>query len=314
MADNKSMQEKAWQIGIHRGPTLWVSAPGPKRYINTIFSNHKHSFVNISITGTACALNCAHCQGRLLETMHSAQSPEALRNLVDRLAETNCKGILISGGANIDGEVPLLKFADAIFYAREKGLKVLVHGGLISGVTARAMYQAGVDQVLMDVIGNEETIKEVYHLDRRPEDYLHSMRNCREEGLQIVPHLVVGLHFGQIKGEWRALEMIKDVDPQALVMVVISPKAGTLMERVFPPQVEEVASLIAQTRIEFTNIPVNLGCAKPIGKYKRELEALAVNCGIDTIAYADEDTIRHAQTRGLTVEFTEQCCSLAGIH
>jgi len=308
-----NLMRQAWEIRQNHAPQIIFSAPGAKHYQNRFFANHRNSFVNLSVTGKACACRCAHCNGRLLETMIPTPTPEEMCRVVDRLVGKGCRGILVSGGADSRGEVPLLPFANAINYAREKELRVLVHSGLIRRETAIVLREAGVDQVLLDVIGDESTIQEVYHLDRKPNDYLEAMLTCREAGLSIAPHVVIGLHYGRVLGEMSALEMIGQADPEAVVLVIISPMKGTDMAEVKPPSLEETARVFATARILNPDIPLTLGCARPPGRYRQEIERLAVDCGVNAIAYPDEATITHARNRGLQVFFTEECCSLLGL-
>ena len=313
MPELSEILKQAWLVREARRPVIIFAAPGAKHYRNRCYTNHAHSFVNLSVTGTACACNCAHCRGKLLKTMLPVITPEAMCRQVEQLAAKGCLGILVSGGADAAGEVPLLPFAGALKRARELGLRVLVHSGLISRATAGALREAGVDQVLLDVIGDEDTIRDVYHLDRKPQHYLEAMLNCREAGLNIAPHLVIGLHYGTIRGELNALELIRQANPQALVLVILSPLSGTGMSGTTPPPVEEVACLIGTARLLNPDVPLTLGCARPPGVYKRDLERLAVDCGVDAIAYPDESTVLYARKRGLTTCFSEECCSLAGL-
>jgi hypothetical protein len=244
--------------------------------------------------------------------MASAETHEKMCNIVDRLVERGCHGILVSGGADSHGEVPLGDFTEAIRYACKKGLKVLVHTVLLQRETALKLKDCGVDQVLMDVIGHEQTIRDVYHLDRSPEDCLRSMMICREAGLNFAPHVVIGLHFGQIIGEYNALKMIREVQPKTLVLVILTPTAGTGMYTVSPPDLPEVEKVLVAARVWNPDIFLSLGCAKPPGVYKRQVEMLAIDYGFNGIAFPGDATIEHACRRGLLPVFTEQCCSLAG--
>ncbi|MDP2839472.1 MAG: radical SAM protein, partial [Syntrophales bacterium] len=205
----QAMMQQAWETRQEFKPEIWFSVPGARHYDNPYYSNRPFSFANLSVTGEACACRCAHCEGALLKTMIGATSPQAMRRVVDDLLKKGCRGILVSGGSDAYGEVHLQPFVEAIGYAKQMGLKVLVHSGLIQRETAARLKEAGVDQVLIDVIGDENTIRQVCRLDRKPGDYLQSMLYCRDAGLNIAPHIVIGLHFGQIRGERRALEMIR---------------------------------------------------------------------------------------------------------
>ena len=306
------MTQQAWKIRLAFGPEIGFSAPGVKHYDNPYYSNRPFSFAHLSVTGEACACRCAHCEGALLRTMIGATCPEAMRRVVDRLLKKGCRGILVSGGADSSGAVPLEPFLEVIGYAKQMGLKVLVHGGLVRRETAVRLKEAGVDQVLMDVIGDENTIRQVCRLDRKPGDYLQSMLYCRDAGLNIAPHIVIGLHFGQIRGERRALEMIKQADPETIVLVILTPARGTDMAGIQPPAMDEAARIMATARILNPATPITLGCARPPGKYKRRAEIIAIDCGVNGIAYPDETTVDYARSQGLKTVFSEECCSLLG--
>jgi hypothetical protein len=55
-------------------------------YYKTSYYNSLHThFPTISVTGTACALNCKHCEGKVLKTMYPATTPEKLFALATKL-------------------------------------------------------------------------------------------------------------------------------------------------------------------------------------------------------------------------------------
>ncbi|MEN6637568.1 MAG: radical SAM protein, partial [Smithella sp.] len=225
--DKNDLRQKVPATRPRRDTRIWFSAPGSKHYESRSFKNQAGSFANISITGKSCALGCAHCNARLLQSMLPAEIPEKLRGAVDHLIDRGCRGILVSGGADSRGEVPLRDFMLAIESACKRGLKVLVHTGLLQKETAKGLKDCGVNQILMDIIGHEQTIHDVYHLDRTPDDYLRSMMICQEAGLDFAPHVVIGLHYGRILGEYEALKMIHQAHPKIIVMVILAPMSGT---------------------------------------------------------------------------------------
>ncbi len=311
--DLQAEVQQAWEIRKNFKPEIGFFVPGAKHYDNAWYSNRPFSFVHLSVTGEACAGRCAHCNGALLKEMIATPSPQAMHDVVDDLLKKGCRGILVSGGSNADGEVPLRPFAEEMGYAKRKGLTVLVHSGLIRRETAAMLKGAGVDQVLMDVIGDEETIRNVCHLDRKPDDYLQSMLCCREIGLNIAPHIVIGLHFGQIRGEWRSLQMIRRAAPGSIVLVILAPARGTAMAGIQPPSMDAVTEIMAASRMGHPVTPIALGCARPPGPYKRQAELRAIDCGLNGIAYPDETTVAYAKSRGLTPMFSEECCCILGV-
>lgn len=284
--------------------------PGSRHYDNGSYSNTRKSFVNISITGTKCQCNCAHCNGRLLTNMMSVASPKELEILAANLAVQGCKGVLISGGACSDGSVPLLPFGEALQRLAEMGIEVVVHPGLLNRATAKMLSQAKVARVALDLIGDDETIKKVYHLDKTTDHYRESLEAARSAGLKVSPHIVAGLHFGQIKGENEALNMIADLGAHSLVLVVLMPMRGTAMANIEPPAIAKVDKLFRTAREKLPDIPISLGCARPVGEYARLVERAALEAGFNGIAYPARETVDAAVRQGLVIAYQEVCCGI----
>ena len=75
----------------------------------------KASFPAFSITGGACALNCDHCQAKILEPMIAATSPAELeRKVRDLVLLKDLRGFLLSGGSNRRNEVPYERYYPTI--------------------------------------------------------------------------------------------------------------------------------------------------------------------------------------------------------
>jgi len=75
---------------------------------------------------------------------------------------------------------------------------------------------------------------------------------------------------------------------------------------------DTVQLLLNAARVWNPDIFLSLGCAKPSGDYKRQVENLAIDCGFNGIAFPSDEAIDHACARGLHPVFTEECCSMAG--
>jgi uncharacterized radical SAM superfamily protein len=291
-------------------PNLHISVPSAKTYITDHYKNKRDRFVNISLTGKKCELNCEHCKRKLLSSMVPAEDPEKLKVIGDVLIEKGCTGVLLSGGASSSGMVPLDGFFDSIRYLKEKGLQVIVHTGLVDEATALKLKQAGVDQVLLDIMGDEETVSKVYHMDKTPEDFENSLRYIKEAGLEMAPHIVIGINFGKITGEYNALRMISEANPEVIVLVALSPLYETPMYGVKPPSSEEIVKISAITRIVNPKTKITFGCARPQGPDKIRLEKMLIKSGINSIAYPTDEAIDYAEGLGLKPEFREECCSL----
>ncbi len=294
------------------GDELTFSIPGAASYHDNTLHLKKDRFAAISVTGSHCDLRCAHCKGELLESMIPAEDPETFLQVADRLRLKGALGILISGGADQNGEVPLEKFIPCIRELKEKAFefKVIVHTGLIRRKTAEELKDAGVDQVLIDVIGNDDTIREVYHLKKRVEDYEETLWMLKEVGHRLAPHIIIGHHFGELRGEWRALEMVTHVGVESIVLVVFKILNAQEKYRFKVPKPEETSKISAIARILNPYIPIRLGCIRPAHPWKAAVEKGFIDSGVNTIAYPLQGTIDYAKEIGLKTKFVEMCCSL----
>ncbi len=287
-------------------------APGLKRWQTSEWEpRNPRRFLPVSVTGSACALQCDHCSAKVLDGMVSVKLEEDLLAVAERLRAQGSEGLLVSGGSTRTGGVPLLKHLAHVPRIREElGMKVIVHSGVVSPSLGAALAEAGVDGVMLDIIGAEETIRDVYHLDLEPRDFDRSLAILAEHGLRIIPHIVLGLHYGKFLGEHAALEMIRRYPVSTLVLVVLVPLVGTPMAHLPPPPVDEVVTFFETARLAMPTTKVNLGCARPLGEMKLELDTAAVDLGLNGIAYPGEGVIEYASSRGLEPKLYEYCCSL----
>jgi uncharacterized radical SAM superfamily protein len=287
-------------------------APGLKRWETTEWRpTNPRRFLPVSVTGSACALSCDHCQAKVLEGMVSVRLGEDLFAVAARLAAGGSEGLLVSGGSTRTGGVPLLPHLRHVPRIKaELGMRVIAHSGVVSPALAEGLAASGVDGVMLDIIGADETIRDVYHLDLTVADFERSLELLAAAGLRIIPHVVCGLHYGRFLGEYQALEMISRYPVSTMIVVVLMPLVGTPMEALPPPPVADVAGFMAAAREALPTTKVNLGCARPLGTMKHELDRAAVDHGLNGIAYPAEGTIAYAQRRGLAPRLYEYCCSL----
>jgi len=192
----------------------------------------------------------------------------------------------------------------------ELGLAIRVHPGLPDEETAAALGEIDLDGAMLDIIGAEETIREVYHLEAGVDEYAAVLERLSRHGVPLVPHIILGLHYGRMLGEWRALEMIARHRPKLLVLIILMPLYGTAMATVTTPSVEEIGAFFRTAREAFPDIPVSLGCARPIGPQKTAIDRLAIDAGLDGIAYPAEGIVAYARERGRTPRFHDACCGV----
>jgi len=285
-------------------------APSFMYYKTGYYSSSPADFPTISVTAGSCALKCEHCGRKVLRTMYPATTPEKLLELCRKLKLKGALGCLISGGCLPNGSVPLAHFFDAIGKIKsELGLTVVVHTGVIDFPTARALAESGANTALIDVIGSDDTIKEICKMNITAKDYALSLEALNKANINFVPHVIVGLHYGKLKGEFHALEMISRTKPSALVIIAFMPIHGTLMEHVRPPRPVDIARVIVSARTMLPDTPLVLGCMRPKGTHRIDTDILAIRAGVDAIAFPAEEAIEFAKNQGLEVSFSSLCCS-----
>ena len=296
----------------HFGDVMDFYAPGLKKWSTPEWTpTNPKRFLPVSVTGSACALSCDHCQTKVLDGMAGIPTGETLFDVAARIKAGGSEGMLVSGGSTRTGGVPLTPHLKHVPRIREElGMKVIVHSGVVSPRLADQLAEAGVDGVMLDIIGADETIRDVYHLDLTTADFDRSLGVLAAKGLRIIPHIMLGLHYGKFLGEQRALEMVTDHAVSTLILVVLVPLVGTPMAHLPPPPTEDVTAFFAAARAAAPAIPVNLGCARPMGQIKLDLDHAAVDLGLNGIAYPADGIIGYAESRGITARRYEYCCSL----
>ena len=264
----------------------------------------------LSVTGRDCAQQCAHCGGALLRDMPDVSRPGGLLEKCRQLEARGVRGVLLSGGCDGRGRVPWKDFIRAIADVKQQtGLFVSVHCGMLDAATARDLKSAGADQALIDVIGSAETYDKVYHLPDGTELLDRSLEALALAGLPVVPHIVVGLHFGKLLGESWALDIIARHPPALLVIVACMSLPGTAMAGLPPPGAREVCGVILRARELMPDTEISLGCARP-RKGAADLEELALLAGVNRMALPSQETVAAAARLGLEAQFRKTCCSV----
>ncbi len=289
------------------------STPTFKEYASTeLKSCGKNSFPAFSITAGACGLNCDHCQKKILEPMIPATRPDMLDKKVRQLiAEEGLQGFLLSGGSNKKNEINYARYLPVIERLKHDfpELKIAIHSALLDAARAKAMEAAGVDTVMMDVIGDAATIEQVYKLERPVDDFEETLAALCTTSMEVTPHIVIGLHYGRILGEPRALDIVSRHAVTALVLVVIMPfyaKPGTFVT----PDTTDVGRIFGEARERLPDKQVLLGCARPPGMHKRITDAYAIMAGLDGIAFPADGAVSVAHAIGRPFEQAHACCSI----
>lgn len=257
--------------------------------------------VPISLTGNACALNCAHCGGHYLRNMRDIAAARQL------LQQKEAASVLVSGGCDPKGGLPLAGYA-----ARIKELAGLGRINLHAAMTPLEDVQlilGDVAAVSFDLVGDDDTIRQVYNLPYRARDYRQHYLQLAKQ-VKTVPHICIGLRGGQLAGEEKLLDWLANDPPSALVFIVFKPTPGTMLANCRPPKLLDVAALLARARLALPTTPIYLGCMRPGGRYRLELDQLALTCGVNAIVMPAPAAVRQAQERNWRIRTSEECCVL----
>ncbi len=303
----------AFEAQAHTGRLIRFSTPTFKSYSSCdVAGCGKNSFPAFSITAGACALNCDHCQAKILEPMIPATSPDHFERMVREMIITqDLQGFLLSGGSNRRNEVKYERYYPVIERLKRDHphLKIALHSALLDAPRAKAMEAAGVDTAMMDVIGAAATIRDVYHLDRTVDDFEATLATLTATRMEVVPHIVIGLHYGRLLGEANALDIVSRHPIHSLVLVVIMPfyaKSGTFVT----PATSDVGRIFLEARRRIPDREVLLGCARPPGMHRRVTDAYAVMAGLDGIAFPADGTLAVANAIGRPAMQEHACCSI----
>ena len=281
-------------------------------YVPGMFSYHgiKGKYPALTITGKKCALHCDHCAGKLLETMISAPDPDQLVETCRRLKQKGTLGVLLSGGCDREGRLPWNLFLPAISQIKkETGLYISVHCGLVDEGTAVQLKRAGVDQALLDVIGDDQTYRDVYHVDFGVSHIIATLEALDRADLAIIPHVVCGIHYGKLAGEMQALDMIAPFHPEQVVIVSLMGIPGAPMGKLPGPRAEEIAEIIAEARLRMRDSRISLGCARERGNAL--IDTLALEAGVNRMVIPSEEALALARKYGLKVSYQRTCCSVS---
>ena len=82
------------------------------------------------------------------------------------------------------------------------------------------------------------------------------------------------------------------------------------MSGVVPPPLADIGTFFEAARKALPTTDVMLGCARPLGAMKVKIDRLAVDAGLNGIAYPADGIVAYAQEQGFEPEFINACCGV----
>jgi uncharacterized radical SAM superfamily protein len=242
--------------------------------------------------------------------MPDVSTPEKLKDFASHHWVNKGVGLLVSGGSTPDGKVPLEEFYPALRWIKDNtGLIINLHTGLMSRKEIIEIAAIGVDVASIDLVGDNRTIKRVYGLNANPSDYENTLHGLKDAGVNVMPHVCVGLDYGKLVGEIHALEIAAEVRPEVIGVIALMPTEGTPMESSAAPRVEDVTRVIAEARRISPMSEVSLGCMHSRIE-KLRLEEESIKAGVTRITLPSRLTVEKAAEAGFEVRKLDGCCGL----
>lgn len=252
--------------------------------------------IPISVTGSKCALDCLHCAGNYLEGKTDVHELDGL---------TEASSYLITGGCDAEGKVPILEHLDDLSSLPKESTKI-GHTGLVDEHEVEQLSEL-IDIVSFDFILDDGTIRDIYGLDKTASDFIKSY-SWLSHRIPTFPHLTIGLNRGRLAGELEALDLLSGFGTRSVVLNVFIPTEGTQLGNVPPPSLQDVRRVFERARDSFDEI--YLGCMRPGGRYRKELDVMALDEGVDRIVNPSKPSRDLAVKKGLEIEWREECCIL----
>jgi len=297
----KGARELSWK---NFGKVFTAYLPGMFSY-----DGIKGDYPALSITGKKCALQCDHCKAQLLKSMPGVLDQKMLVEKAIHYEKNGCHGLLITGGCDREGRLPWKDFLPAVRKIKEKtGLYISAHSGILDRSTAKKLKDAGIDQALIDVIGDDSTYKNICHVNHGVSKIYDTIAYLTDVGIDVIPHIICGVEYGSIKHEERALKAVSDFNPRQLVIVSLMPLPKTPLWGKIPPTAEEISEIIIKARFMMPDTILSLGCARQRGDIKKEI--MAIDAGVNMMAIPSEEAIEYARGYGLEIKYQKTCCSV----
>ncbi|MBU1108223.1 MAG: hypothetical protein KKB51_16240 [Candidatus Riflebacteria bacterium] len=255
--------------------------------------------LSVSVTDHECQQKCAHCNGHYLNGMQSFTTIEK-----EKLRYYDA--ILISGGSTQAGSVPISKHFDAIM-ALPESLRINLHPGFQPVENLLPLKQRN-PIISFDLPGSDTVIKDVFKLPYSSKDFRELFVSYSKH-FETVPHICIGLNRGQNSDEESTIDFLAGLPLKQAVFIIFRPTPGTEFADAQPPESARVVDLLKYAKAKL-NCELLLGCMRPAGKYRSQIDILAWLHGVNKIVQPDHTLLKILKTHGIKINDYSNCCAL----
>lgn len=267
----------------------------------------RRKFAVVSITGSYCQLRCSHCNARYLSSMIPS-SPRSLRKTIEKLHKQGVRGVLLSGGFNKHGYLPISENIDDLEYAKKLGFIVNAHLGFIDN--RDLLYSL---KELIDVVDFEFTLSKDYIINTRgekftPRRYKETIKAMIDVGLYVVPHIFLWHPWSSLDLLQEELNFIKDLGVDTVNTLIYIPHVPERLDK-------KLLLPLITSRAEWLYYnfegDIYMGCMRPY-ILKKDLDNFVIKKRlVKRIANPHPLVVRQFYN---TIEIFDACCSIPEIY
>lgn len=254
--------------------------------------------LGISLTDAYCQQNCRHCNGHYLRGMQ----PFSKISVVD-FEQYN--SILISGGSSKSGHIPINEHIASLL-SLPSHLKFNIHPGF-QPVENLLGFNRENTVISFDLPSCDEVVRNIFKLKYSSNDYKELYLNYKKK-FRTIPHITIGLAQNTCNSEIETIDFLKKQDPEKVVFLVFRPTPDTEMQNIAPPSLEKVIKIVKHA-LENLNCQINLGCMRPSGAYRKNLDILMWMHGIKTMVMPNHQLQKILSNNDIEITTKNQCCS-----
>ncbi|MEW6709900.1 MAG: hypothetical protein AB1403_08780 [Candidatus Riflebacteria bacterium] len=255
--------------------------------------------LSVSLSGLSCEQNCAHCNGHYLSGMTDLKK-------LSQIDLNRYNSLLVSGGSNCEGAVPLAEHEDFLCKLPEH-LELNVHPGF-QPAERLLFLKKRKTTVSFDLPVSDWVIQQVFRLKHKTEDY-RNLLNDYLNHFHTVPHVTIGLEPDGQDHEMQSFDFLSQQAIEKAVIIVFRPTPGTELHVQPAPSVKKAIEVVAYA-IKILKCPVSIGCMRPAGIYRREFDILAWLHGCEAFVQPDHSLLEILEEFHMDVLKKHDCCCL----
>jgi len=267
------------------------------------------SVVSVSVTGSYCELSCKHCNKKYLDSMIDIKD----ENLTKFFKTKDTA--LISGGSLKNGSVPFYLEYERIKKLKEKNLYLNAHTGYIPSKQFEKTLIF--DTISLDIVGSDKILKQVYNLKVDLKElqeniliYNEFLQKIKVKKPDITPHITIGIYYGKDSYEEDAIDFISKISPEKLVLNVLIPTKNTYFEKIKEIEIRRILEVYDYAKKKLEKSSIYLGCMRPFGKNREELDFAIFEKGIDAIVNPSSKLVGLLEKNPENFIKLNGCCAL----